>query len=137
MTTYHLAHTEYRLISYDTTFHELRVLDPITHTVDNTAPIIIALNPQLLQQLAMIVYPAKAGDLPTDFMGRAQIVTNDVEILLEEDGNILVTPRHQPENTHGLSFESLPMLIDIELFVEAIELLHKYLQRWNPEALVH
>lgn len=131
MTVYHLAVSKYHLISYDSTLHHLHITDAGA----TTPAVVVVLDADLLEQLDMLVDPLRALQLPTDVMGRAQIIAHDAEFLLEDDDHVLITPYLQHGSIDYLQVTETPVLVELSLLTEAVHLLRTYLHRYRPEML--
>lgn len=131
MTVYHLAVSKYHLISYDSILHHLHITDAGT----TTPAVVVVLDANLLDQLDMLVDPHRTLQLPTDVMGRAQIIAHDAEFLLEDDDHVLITPYLQHGSIDYLQVTETPVLVKLSLLTEAIHLLRTYLHRYRPEML--
>ena len=83
----------------------------------------------------MLVDPLRVLQLPTDVMGRAQIIAHDAEFLLEDDDHVLITPYLQHGSLDYLQLTETPVLVELSLLTEAVHLLRAYLHRWRPEML--
>lgn len=131
MTVYHLAVGEYHLISYDSILHHLHITDAGT----TTPAVVVVLDTDLLNQLDMLVDPLRVLQLPTDVMGRAQIIAHDAEFLLEDNDHVLITPYLQHGSIDYLQLTETPVLVELSLLTEAVHLLRAYLHRYRPEML--